>query len=387
MALTSQPLPNRPLSFETQHGSVAGKLRRRDQDFIPEPHFLGAISLERKRAERSGKPVVLMLLDVQPIIYNGNGNNVRRRAVSAVCTTTRETDIAGWYKEPSVLGVIFTELGEAGPKAISESIRARVFAGLLAHLDAEQVSRLPITLHFFPEDPQTPGTRADLKFYPDSVSAGGATGTGSVVKRSMDIVGSLIALILLLPVFAVIAALIKLTSPGPVLFRQSRVGKYGAPFTFMKFRSMYANNDPSTHKEFVTRLIAGAIPGDGSANQKPVFKLTNDPRVTKIGRFLRKTSLDELPQFINVLKGEMSLIGPRPPLPYEFEKYDIWHRRRVMEIKPGITGLWQVNGRSRTSFDEMVRLDLKYMRAWSIWLDLKILLQTPAAVLMGDGAY
>jgi lipopolysaccharide/colanic/teichoic acid biosynthesis glycosyltransferase len=118
-----------------------------------------------------------------------------------------------------------------------------------------------------------------------------------------------------------------------------------------------------------------------------VYKITNDPRVTALGRFLRKTSLDELPQLINVIRGEMSLIGPRPPVPYEFQRYGLWHRRRVLEIKPGITGLWQVNGRSRTNFDDMVRLDLQYAKQWSLWLDLKILLQTPKAVLFGNGAY
>jgi lipopolysaccharide/colanic/teichoic acid biosynthesis glycosyltransferase len=115
--------------------------------------------------------------------------------------------------------------------------------------------------------------------------------------------------------------------------------------------------------------------------------MTNDPRITRIGRFLRRSSLDELPQFINVLRGDMSLVGPRPPLAYEYKEYDLWHRRRVLEVKPGITGLWQVNGRSRVSFNEMVRLDLRYARSWSLMLDLRILLRTPLAVLFGDGAY
>ena len=118
-----------------------------------------------------------------------------------------------------------------------------------------------------------------------------------------------------------------------------------------------------------------------------VYKLTNDPRVTRVGRFLRRTSLDELPQFINVLKGEMSLVGPRPPIPYEVDAYQTWHRGRILEAKPGITGLWQVNGRSRLAFDDMVRLDLRYARSWCLWLDIKILLQTPKAVVLGEGAY
>jgi lipopolysaccharide/colanic/teichoic acid biosynthesis glycosyltransferase len=151
---------------------------------------------------------------------------------------------------------------------------------------------------------------------------------------------------------------------------------------------MAVSTDAGIHKEFVQNFIAGkAQPAAAANDQKVVYKITSDPRVTWIGRFMRRTSLDELPQFWNVLNGEMSLVGPRPPIPYEIEAYDTWHRRRLLEAKPGITGLWQVHGRSRTTFDEMVRLDLRYSRTWSPLLDLKILLQTPRAVRSGDGAY
>jgi lipopolysaccharide/colanic/teichoic acid biosynthesis glycosyltransferase len=150
---------------------------------------------------------------------------------------------------------------------------------------------------------------------------------------------------------------------------------------------MYVNNDPEVHRRYVQTLIRPQERRSVSAGPSSVYKMTNDPRVTPLGRFLRKTSLDELPQFINVLKGDMSLVGPRPPIPYEFENYDTWHRRRVLEAKPGITGLWQVMGRSRTTFDEMVRLDLQYIRDQSFWLDLKILVKTPVAVLSGSGAH
>jgi lipopolysaccharide/colanic/teichoic acid biosynthesis glycosyltransferase len=152
---------------------------------------------------------------------------------------------------------------------------------------------------------------------------------------------------------------------------------------------MYINNDASQHKEYVRQLIAGQAakqPTNGHGNGEGIFKLTNDPRITPVGSFLRRTSLDELPQLFNVLRGEMSLVGPRPPLPYEVEAYAPWHRRRLLEAKPGITGLWQVNGRSRVGFDDMVRLDLRYARNWSPGLDLKILLQTPRAVFGGTGA-
>jgi lipopolysaccharide/colanic/teichoic acid biosynthesis glycosyltransferase len=151
---------------------------------------------------------------------------------------------------------------------------------------------------------------------------------------------------------------------------------------------MYMNNDVSVHKEFVTRMIAsGAGKTSQSGEKKDVFKITNDKRVTRVGKLLRRTSLDELPQFLNVLMGDMSLVGPRPPIPYELAAYQTWHRRRLLGVKPGITGLWQVLSRSSVQFDEMVRLDLRYASTWTPWLDIKILLRTPLAVIKGSGAY
>ena len=224
--------------------------------------------------------------------------------------------------------------------------------------------------------------------YPDLVQRDEATRVSRMIKRAIDVVGSAMALIILSPIFLAIAVAIKLSSPGPILIRQKRIGHYGGTFTFLKFRSMYSVNDSQIHMEYVKRFIAGnGHSGSAEKQDNIVYKLTEDPRVTPVGRFLRRTSLDELPQFLNVLSGEMSLVGPRPPIPYELEAYDVWHRRRLLEVKPGITGLWQVNGRSRLQFDDMVRLDLKYAKAWSLWLDIKILLQTPRAVISGEGAY
>jgi lipopolysaccharide/colanic/teichoic acid biosynthesis glycosyltransferase len=177
---------------------------------------------------------------------------------------------------------------------------------------------------------------------------------------------------------------VKLTSKGPVFFRQQRVGEVGRPFTMFKFRTMQVNCDHRIHQQYVESFIQANQPA--ASGTGAVFKLVDDPRVTSIGNFLRRSSIDELPQFWNVLRGEMSLVGPRPPLPYEVARYKRWHRRRVLEVKPGITGLWQVKGRSRTTFDEMVRLDLQYARSYSLWMDLVILLATPRAVLSGKGA-
>ena len=205
------------------------------------------------------------------------------------------------------------------------------------------------------------------------------------IKRGLDVAGSLALLLILSPVFLLIAALLKLTSPGSILFRQERVGQLAKPFTMLKFRTMRVNADPRLHHAFVTSFIRSSAQWH-PVGRRALFKLTNDPQVTPLGRVLRKTSLDELPQLWNVLRGEMSLVGPRPPLAYEVEQYRSWHRRRILDAKPGMTGLWQVMGRSRTTFEEMVRLDLRYIRTCSLWNDLKILLATPRAVISGKGA-
>ncbi|MPZ20438.1 MAG: sugar transferase [Luteitalea sp.] len=207
----------------------------------------------------------------------------------------------------------------------------------------------------------------------------------STAKRTLDIIGSATLLVLMSPILLLAALFVKLTSPGPILFRQERIGYMATPFTMLKFRTMQVNNDPALHRQYVTDFIKFANHARASNDAAP-FKIDNDPRTTAIGRLLRRTSMDELPQLWNVLRGDMSLVGPRPPIAYELEHYQPWHWRRVLEAKPGLTGLWQVTGRSRTTFDEMVRLDLRYARAKSLWLDLKILLATPRAVITGRGA-
>jgi exopolysaccharide biosynthesis polyprenyl glycosylphosphotransferase len=206
------------------------------------------------------------------------------------------------------------------------------------------------------------------------------------VKRLFDIVISASALIVLSPVLILISLLIKLDSRGAILFEQERVGMDGRVFLCYKFRTMFSNASDEIHREAYRKNIEGAPEANAGDDEKPVFgKVKNDPRITRIGRFLRRTSLDELPQFLNVLKGEMSVVGARPPIPYEVEEYDLAHRRRL-DMKPGITGLWQVSGRNRLTFEEMVRIDLFYIENWSLWLDLKIILLTLPAVLRGDGA-
>jgi lipopolysaccharide/colanic/teichoic acid biosynthesis glycosyltransferase len=361
---------------------------------LGEDSFHRMISLERKRTERSRKPFLLILLDVGLALPEGSEGKPMASILSALALMTRETDVTGWYKDESILGVMFTELGAEEPTSIVETILNRVSEILRNYLSEEQFARVSLTFHLFPEewDHELPQRPSNPTLYPDLSRRDDSRKLFRVLKRSMDVAGSVLAIILLGPVFLAIALAVKLTSEGPILFRQRRVGQYGKSFVFLKFRSMYINNDPSLHQSYVRDLIAGRAErkpsnGNGNGNGNGVYKLTVDPRITPVGAFLRKTSLDELPQFFNVLWGEMSLVGPRPAIPYEVEAYDIWHRRRVLEAKPGITGLWQVNGRSKVKFDEMVRLDLRYAQSWSPWLDLKILLQTPRAVFTGDGAW
>ncbi|MGQ9710366.1 MAG: undecaprenyl-phosphate glucose phosphotransferase [Anaerolineae bacterium] len=196
-----------------------------------------------------------------------------------------------------------------------------------------------------------------------------------LVKRMIDLTVSAVGLLLCAPLFLVIALAVRLDSPGPVIFRQTRVGLRGRRFEMYKFRSMRVGAEEQQD------MLADLNEADG-----PIFKIRDDPRLTRVGRILRRLSLDELPQLVNVLRGEMSLVGPRPPIPAEVEKYQEWHKKRL-EAPPGMTGLWQVSGRSRLSFDEMVLLDIYYIENWSLWLDFKILMRTIPKVLLGEGAY
>jgi lipopolysaccharide/colanic/teichoic acid biosynthesis glycosyltransferase len=353
--------------------------------------FQRMISLERKRTERSRKPFVLMLLDMGSCLPSDKNGKVLGKVLSALSLATRETDVTGWYENNSIVGVMFTEINIDDRGSILSTMMARVSETLRSNLSLEQFGQISISFHLFPEDwdHAVPKGPSSTTLYPDLTRRDESRKVFRVVKRVMDIVGSLIMIIGLSPLFLVIAVAIKMTSEGPVLFQQRRVGQHGSTFVFLKFRSMYVGNDSKVHRDYVTKLIAGQAerkPSNGNGNGNGVYKLTDDPRITKVGAFLRRTSLDELPQFFNVLKGEMSLVGPRPPIAYEVEAYDIWHRRRVLEAKPGITGLWQVYGRSRVNFDDMVRLDLRYARTWSPWMDVKILLRTPGA-MFGEGAY
>ena len=206
------------------------------------------------------------------------------------------------------------------------------------------------------------------------------------LKRVSDIVISIAAAIILFPVFLIAAILIKLDSRGRAIFRQERVGMDGRIFLCYKFRTMASDADEAIHRDAYLKNIEGDDEANVGDDSSPVFgKVKDDSRITRIGGFLRRSSIDELPQLFNVIRGDMSIVGPRPPIPYEVEEYETWHRKRL-DMRPGITGLWQVSGRNRLTFDEMVRTDLYYIENWSLWLDVKIILVTLPAVFRGDGA-
>ena len=360
--------------------------------FYSEQIFQDTLCRERKRAERSGRPFLLMLIDIEKIIQRSDGPGICKKILSQLNIQTREIDIKGWFSEKAVIGVIFTEMGEHDRDFIIDRITQRVRNSLFYVIESQYFHTMKIELKWFPDENNENETTYEPNplFYPDLLEKAVHKVFARYIKRIIDIAGGVTGLIIFSPLFLVIPILIKLTPRGPVFFKQERLGLFGKTFTFLKFRSMYVDNEDSIHRQYIKQLIEHEK-DPGSRNEVPadgeVYKIKNDPRVTLIGKFLRKTSLDELPQFINVLRGEMSLVGPRPPIPYECDDYKLWHMRRVIEVKPGISGLWQVEGRSSTSFDEMVRLDLKYIREWSLWLDLKILLKTPWVVITGKGAY
>jgi lipopolysaccharide/colanic/teichoic acid biosynthesis glycosyltransferase len=320
-----------------------------------------------------------MLLDSSNLLNEEVRTGPPERILRGLSLATRETDIKGWYRDGTVIGVIFTEIALTETSVV-EILTDKVRYSLHAALGAQQADEIDLSFYVFPDvsEDNDGGIPAAEQFKSRRIPF--------LIKRCLDVVGSILALFVLLPLIMLIAAAIKLTSPGPVLFRQARLGQFGKSFSFLKFRSMYTKTDHAVHEAYIRSFISNQAESPTGAGTGKIYKMQGDPRITRVGRFLRRTSLDEIPQFFNVLVGHMSLVGPRPPLPYEFAAYEIWHRRRLLAVKPGITGFWQVDGRSRVKFDEMVRMDIEYATRWSLWMDIKILLRTPRAVVSGNGA-
>jgi lipopolysaccharide/colanic/teichoic acid biosynthesis glycosyltransferase len=357
--------------------TLAVQTARRRPPVLGAPIFRSVVMRERKRADRSGRTMLLALVTAPPRDHEPWPDVIER--LGAV---TDATDLIGWYDSRAVLGVVRTTMDtESRPSAGAALESGRAFGTCVRQAVG---GRCTVRVLVHPE-PATEDLRlVDRALYPELLFRRRADRLRDVAKRALDIGASALSLVILAPAIALIAGAVKATSSGPAFFAQTRIGHLAAPFTVRKFRTMHVNADPTVHREFVERFIGGNGAGNGSGAS--FFKLTEDPRITRVGRFLRKTSLDELPQLWNVLRGDMSLVGPRPPVPYEYARYQPWHRRRVVDAKPGLTGLWQVTGRSRTTFDEMVRLDLRYAQTRSLRIDLVIIGKTPTAVISGRGA-
>jgi len=341
-------------------------------------HFLRQLHIETLRAQRSKSTlsIILLTLDKETSFKSLNMDEI----LGLIRKKTRDTDISGIINHKT-LCVLLPDTDESGAKEIC--------AKLINKLPQFSITSSSYPDHIFESLTKNGCIQPDAFPFEiwEPMESKGASWFKSQLKRGVDIVGSIIGLLVFMPVMLITALAVKVTSPGPVIFSQTRLGKHGAPFTFYKFRSMHVNMDNQLHRDYVHDFINGRHEkvNQGDA-EKPLYKIKSDPRITKVGKFIRKTSIDELPQFFNVLKGDMSLVGPRPPLPYEAEKYQAWHLRRILDMKPGITGLWQVEGRSKTEWDDSVRLDIRYIKNWSLLFDLKILLRTFKEVLKCRGA-
>lgn len=401
-----------------------GKLDIFDSDTgcYSEEYFIHRLKQEKRRAERADTPLAMVIFNFALYLKTLNGDSVLSRAGECINKNTRDTDIkAHVHGNEIVVLMPQTSFDEAA--IVGEKLKNRIETILSENHPQQQVT-LSYSIETYP----------DLKtrvFYENQSSFKYAHRTAAnelnqnyfkmswpsnnslpeavieeihllsdikrrvtqihwqlIIKRIIDFIGTLIGIVILFPVLILIAGAIKITSPGPVLFRQERLGYMGNKFMFLKFRTMVNDCDESIHREYMTKFINknNEKHGDTSCNHT-FYKMTDDPRITPLGRMLRKTSLDELPQLYNVLCGEMSLVGPRPPIAYEVDRYCSWHKRRILEVKPGITGLWQVEGRSVVTFDEAVRLDIQYAETWNLLLDLKIILKTFKVVLSEKGAY
>lgn len=342
--------------------------------------FLRDVQREKRRAERSRSPTSLVSYRLDDAAAQDPYQ--LDRLLATLHGSKRETDALGHIKA-STVAVLCPNTDEVGAQRFIQKMQPQLQGVACSVLAATYPDDL--------FDSLAKGVATDAAFQPFLVAGtatGGPGGSGGYpLKRTIDLTTALLLLVLFAPLMVIVAAAIRLTSPGPAVYRQRRLGKNGVPFTFYKFRSMTANVDDRIHRDFVTKLIKDGAPREAvTTPQASTYKLKNDARITRVGRLIRATSVDELPQIINVLKGDMSMVGPRPPISYEAVNYEPWHLQRILTVRPGITGLWQVEGRSRVTFSEMVRMDLRYIRDCSPRLDLKILLKTVLVVIRCDGA-
>ncbi|MEY6432520.1 exopolysaccharide biosynthesis polyprenyl glycosylphosphotransferase [Thioalkalicoccus limnaeus] len=364
--------------YPTRHCVLAwsGKVKPR---LLPRSLFLETARREQLRAIRTNAKVCMVLVSIDKALRECP--DALFELSGRLQNHIRETDLLGWYAH-NRLALLLLDTDEHAARECIDRIK-------LKETTEETGPSLEFQLLSYSESAfslgESPWSKLDQPRFIDA-DPKLVPRSQLLVKRLLDLFGSLTAILLLSPVMLTTAIVIKATSRGPVIFRQVRLGKDGRPFTFLKFRSMRADADQSLHRKHVEALMAKGEKDEASCERKAWFKMEADPRITPVGRFLRKSSIDELPQLFNVLKGDMSLVGPRPPIPYEVESYSAWHLRRILEVKPGITGFWQVEGRGAVTFDDMVRLDLQYARHWTLLTDIRILLKTVVVVLQRRGA-
>jgi lipopolysaccharide/colanic/teichoic acid biosynthesis glycosyltransferase len=336
--------------------------------------FSAVLKRERTRVDRNGHMFSLVVFDIGK---KPQKTIILRNIIRLIVRRLRTSDEIGWIDEGRI-GVLLIHTPMEG---------ARIFAEAILDMVSSESSSLDYDIYIYPDKKQTiekkknhEDDEQNLRKYPNSILAMQPLLVRKMPawKRTFDIIGSLSGLILLFPFFLLIALFIKMISPGPIFFKQKRIGYGGKPFTVWKFRSMKVNADNTHHKQYLAELIKDNTNSENIS--KPMLKLDDDPQIIPFGNILRKSGIDELPQLINVLTGDMSLVGPRPPILYEVEEYLCWHNGRL-DIVPGMTGLWQVSGKNQLSFKEMVRLDIQYSKKLSLFQDIKILIKTPFAIM------
>ena len=407
-------------------------------NYYPLDQFKQRLYIEKRRAERLNTKSSMIILNLKNNQHNFNVTSGLENIVKNICSNVRESDGVSLYNEKKIL-VLLPDTNSTDAKFVSTNLihQFKKTSGNSNSKKLSSQSNVDVEIISFPEKQSKDYLSTDNRINKENVNQAGtmfklnssnnfnfkkdsyknlnvsihSTNGSSLaipmidtllfddemfsnfsifiskfIKRIADFVLSLSLLFLISPVLVITGLLIKLTSPGPILFSQTRTGYKGKQFKFLKFRSMKQGSNTNVHKDYMEKLIQGKHEeiNNGSKND-PKFKIKDDSRITTIGKLIRKTSIDELPQLWNVLKGDMSLVGPRPPIPYEVEVYQNWHYRRIFEVKPGVTGLWQVSGRNKTTFNEMVRLDINYLENWSLLLDVKILFKTVRAVFNAEG--
>jgi lipopolysaccharide/colanic/teichoic acid biosynthesis glycosyltransferase len=355
-------------------------------DALPLQDFRKELEREKRRSDRSKAPLSLVLFQIDL--------DARRTVafLEDLHRVTRQTDVVG-HVGNDLIALLCPDTDATGIRSALRKIEASAqghavrTTAVVTHPNIlfDRISSGELTGEPAKSDANVEAILLSHAFVYERLER---NRLGYALKRVIDVVGALAGMVLLSPLMLLAGLAVRLTSRGPIIFRQTRLGQGGKPFTFYKFRSMVAGGDDRIHRAYVADFISGKIdPRESSAETAARFyKLRSDPRITAVGRFIRKTSIDELPQLWNVFKGDMSLVGPRPPVPYEASRYQAWHLHRLLSAKPGITGLWQVEGRSKVSFDEMVRMDLRYIRDCSLNLDLRILAKTVKVVLRCEGA-